>query len=153
MVNPRSDTIKTHLSRLYETDEHLWLQETIKLLKGNRLDELDVENLIEELENLGRSDKNKAASLLEQIIRHILYLQYWETRIKDNRPHWEAEIDSFRTQLRRHLTINLHQYLEGELESIYEDASRYVTKKTELKILPHQCPYTLVQLLDQNWLP
>ncbi|GFE69656.1 hypothetical protein CFPU101_22660 [Chroococcus sp. FPU101] len=42
-------TAKTRLKNLYEVDEHLWLEETIKLLKANRLDELDVENLIEEL--------------------------------------------------------------------------------------------------------
>jgi hypothetical protein len=41
-------TTQTHLKQLYETDDHLWLQETIKLLKANRLEELDVENLIEE---------------------------------------------------------------------------------------------------------
>lgn len=42
------------LKELYEIDEHLWLEETIKLLKANHLEELDLENLIEELENLGR---------------------------------------------------------------------------------------------------
>lgn len=52
------------LKELYEIDEHLWLEETIKLLKTNHLKELDLENLIEELENLGRRDKAKVASLL-----------------------------------------------------------------------------------------
>jgi glucan biosynthesis protein len=144
---------KTDLKQLYETDDHLWLRETIKLLQTNRFDELDLENLIEELEDLGRNDKNKAVSLLEQIIRHLLYLQYWEAEVKNNKSHWEAEIDSFRTQLRRHLTTNLHQYLEQELDPIYQDALRYVTKKTQLEVFPVQCPYTLVQLLDINWLP
>lgn len=82
--------VKTDLQQLYETDDHLWLQETIQLLKENRLDELDVENLIGELENFSRSDKNQAASLLEQIIRHLLYLQYWETEVENNKPHWTA---------------------------------------------------------------
>jgi hypothetical protein len=102
---------------------------------------------------LGRSDKNKAASLLEQIIRHLLYLQYGETEVENNQSYWEAEIDSFRTQLRRHLTTNLHQYLEQELDMIYQDALRYVSKKTRLQSLPNQCPYSLSQLLDSNWLP
>ena len=65
------------LKELYEIDDHLWLEETIKLLKANHLEELDLENLIEELENFGRRDKAKVASLLEQIIRHLLLLQYW----------------------------------------------------------------------------
>jgi len=144
---------KNDLKQLYETDDHLWLQETIKLLQTNRFDELDLENLIEELEDLGRSDKNKVVSLLEQIIRHLLYLQYWKTEVQNNKSHWEAEIDSFRTQLRRQLTTHLYQYLEQELDTIYQDALRYVTKKTQLEVFPVQCPYTLVQLLDINWLP
>ena len=59
---------KTDLQKLYEIDEHLWLEETIKLLKKNRLDLLDVENLIEELEELSRRDRQKAASLLRQVL-------------------------------------------------------------------------------------
>jgi hypothetical protein len=38
---------KTDLQQLYETDDHLWLEETIKLLKANRLDELDLEQLLD----------------------------------------------------------------------------------------------------------
>ena len=65
---------QNQLKDLYETDEHLWLKETIKLLKENRLNDLDLENLIEELESLGKRDKNRVSSFLEQIIRHLLLL-------------------------------------------------------------------------------
>jgi Domain of unknown function DUF29 len=88
------------LKQLYEIDDHLWLEQTIKLLKANHLEELDLENLIEELENLGRRDKAKVASLLEQIIRHILLLQYWTEESQYNSGHWKAEIISFRNQLK-----------------------------------------------------
>ncbi|NET73272.1 MAG: DUF29 domain-containing protein, partial [Sphaerospermopsis sp. SIO1G2] len=116
--------IKANLSlqNLYEIDENLWLEETIKLLKSNRLAELDIDNLIEELENLGRRDKAKVASLLEQIIRHLLLLEYWQQEAQYNYGHWKAEIRSFRNQLKRHLTTNLYQYLDKNLSSIYHDA-------------------------------
>jgi tRNA U34 5-carboxymethylaminomethyl modifying GTPase MnmE/TrmE len=114
---------KNELKTLYEVDEHLWLEKTIELLRANRLDELDVEKLIEELESLSRKDRNKAESLLEQVIRHLLLLQYWSEEYQDNAAHWEAEIDSFRTQLRRHLTTNLRQHLEQELKIIYTGRS------------------------------
>jgi hypothetical protein len=65
------------LPYLYEKDNEKWLQITIKLLKEKRLTELDLDNLIEELELLGRRDKLAVESLLEQIIRHLLILQYW----------------------------------------------------------------------------
>lgn len=143
------------LKKLYEIDEHLWLEETIKLLKSNHLDELDLENLIEELENLGRRDKARVASLLEQVIRHFLLLQYWQEELQYNSGHWKAEVRSFRNQLKRNLTTNLYQYLENDLPSIYQDALGYVIDKTEGKLdnLPQDCAYTLEQLLDINYLP
>jgi hypothetical protein len=55
--------INNQLKSLYEQDEYLWLTETIKLLKENRLTELDVENLIEELESLSKRDKNSVSSV------------------------------------------------------------------------------------------
>ncbi|WP_017653601.1 DUF29 domain-containing protein [Fortiea contorta] len=144
-----------NLKNLYEIDESLWLEETIKLLKSRHLEKLDLENLIEELENLSRRDKAKVASLLEQIIRHLLLLQFWQKESETNSAHWKAEIRSFRTQLKRNLTTNLHQYLEKELTSIYDDALGYVIEKTEGKLdsLPQDCAYTLEQLLDISYLP
>lgn len=141
------------LAQLYETDPTLWLEKTIECLKSDRLDQLDIEHLIEELEDLSKRDKNKAASLLEQIIRHLLLLQYWSEEYDNNASHWEAEIDSFRTQLRRHLTTTLHQYLEQELETIYQDALRFTIKKTRSQRFPTHCHYRLENLLDANWLP
>jgi hypothetical protein len=143
------------LKELYEIDENLWFEETIKLLKSNHLEELDIEHLIEELESLGRRDKAKVASLLEEVIRHLLLLQYWHEELEFNSGHWKAEIRSFRNQLKRLLTTNLYQYLESELPSIYADALGYVIDKTEGKLnnLPPACTYSLEQLLDVNYLP
>ena len=52
----------TDLKSLYEIDDSLWLESIIILLKEKRFKELDLENLIEELEALGRSDFNKVKS-------------------------------------------------------------------------------------------
>ena len=62
----------SELAQLYETDPTLWLEKTIECLKSDRLDQVDIEHLIKELEDLGKRDRNKAVSLLEQIIRHLL---------------------------------------------------------------------------------
>ncbi len=56
------------LKDLYEVDEDLWLEETIKLLRSDRLEQLDRDNLIEELEYLRPKHKASVESLLEQII-------------------------------------------------------------------------------------
>ena len=137
------------LKQLYEIDDSQWLEETIKLLKDHQFQELDLENLIEELEDLGKRDKNAVASLLEQIIRHLLLLQYWTSESENNTVHWQGEIYTFRTQLNRRITTNLRNYLESELDSIYKDALGFVKIKTQNSVnFPSGCPYSLNQLLD-----
>ncbi len=142
----------TSLKTLYETDYEQWLQETIKLLSDRQFDFVDCENLIEELEALGNEQKRAVESLLEQIIRHLLLYQYWTAEFENNANHWEAEIIGFRTQLQRRLTTNLRNYLVNELPSLYQDALRFIKAKTKLTKLPINCPYTLEQLLDLDWL-
>ncbi|MFM8298288.1 MAG: DUF29 domain-containing protein [Microcystis aeruginosa] len=147
-------TVIPDLKTLYEIDDSLWLEATIELLKAKKFDALDLDNLIEELEDLGNEKKFRVASLLEQIIRHCLLLQFW-TRERDyNQDHWELEIVNFQIQLKRGLTTNLRNYLQNELTSIYEDAVFFVRKKTKNKVIfPDTCPYSLEELLDPNWLP
>ena len=146
-------TVNTDLQSLYEIDESLWLEETIILLKEKRFQYLDLNNLIEELEALGKRDKNAVASLLEQIIRHLLLLQYWTEEYEMNGNHWQTEIIVFRNQLERLLTNNLQNYLHSELEKIYKGALKYTRQKTQFKIdFPEYCPYSLDQLLDENYL-
>lgn len=142
------------LKQLYDVDDDEWLEQTINLLKNHQFQQLDLDNLIEELEDLGREKKNAVASLLEQIIRHLLLLQYWTTEAEYNAVHWQEEIYNFRTQLRRTITTNLRKYLKDELTSIYQDALGFVKiKTTNLVTFPTECPYSQEQLLDRSWLP
>jgi DNA-directed RNA polymerase subunit L len=142
------------LKQLYDVDDDQWLEQTINLLKNHQFQQLDLDNLIEELEDLGREKKNAVASLLEQIIRHLLLLQYWTTEAEYNTVHWQEEIYNFRIQLRRKITTNLRKYLEDELTSIYQDVLGFVKIKTTNSVtFPTECPYSLEQLLNRSWLP
>jgi uncharacterized NAD(P)/FAD-binding protein YdhS len=142
------------LKQLYELDDSQWLGETISLLRNHQFQQLDLEHLIEELEDLGKEKKNAVASLLEQVIRHLLLLQYWTKEAEHNTIHWQEEIDNFRTQLRRKMTANLRNYLEEALNSLYQDALGFVKiKPVNTVIFPSQSPYSLEELLDRSWLP
>jgi hypothetical protein len=143
------------LKNLYETDDYLWLQETLQFLRNNDLSSLDVENLIEELENLGKSHFSKVRSLLRQIIIHLLLLEYWQEEYGQNHRHWISEIIAFRDDLNNSLTTTLKNKLSQELESIYSVSRRLVIEKTglALQVFPKQCPYQLEALLDEDWLP
>ncbi|MDM3850332.1 MAG: DUF29 domain-containing protein [Aphanizomenon gracile PMC627.10] len=145
--------VLTNLQQLYATDDYLWLLATIDLLKQGRFDEVDLENLIQELEDLGSEKKNAVKSLLEQVIRHLLLLQFWTEESERNYYHWQSEILGFRYQLEDRLTTNLRNYLANEMDNIYNRALKYVQIKTKFKVdFPAECPYTLEQLLDIDYL-
>ncbi|WP_414561708.1 MULTISPECIES: DUF29 domain-containing protein [unclassified Anabaena] len=146
---------QNYLQQLHEIDDYLWLEETIKLLKTKNLENLDIDNLIEELESLGRNDLNKVRSLLKQIIIHLLLLEYWQEEYERNYRHWQGEIIAFRDDLNNSLTTTLKNKLVQGLESIYNVAVKIVSTKTGLSknLFTPCCPYSLEQLLDDNWYP
>ena len=142
------------LYSLYEIDNEKWLQQTLQMLKEKQLESLDIEHLIEELEELSRRDKKTVERFLEQIIRHLLLLQYWTAEEQYNQNHWRAEIMSFRNQINEDITQNLYNYLQENQEKIYEKALKYVKQKTGMVVnFPENCPYSLEQILNENWYP
>lgn len=144
-----------YLRELYKNDDLAWYEITLKILQSNDLEKLDLDSLTEVLEDLVRNTKRSGASLLEQIIRHLLLLEYWETERNYNYRHWASEIVNFRNQLEIDMTTNLYQYLEANLDTIYRRAVKYVMVKTGLKQekFPDKCPYNLDQLVNSDWLP
>ena len=102
------------LKQLYETEYDRWLIKTIELLGNRQLEWLDYDNLIEELEALGRSEKSAVKSLLLQIIIHLMLYQFWQAERDRNANHWAGEIITFRVQLEDKLTTNLRNFLRNE---------------------------------------
>ncbi len=150
-----SNLTKTNLQKIYEIDGYLWLEETIKLLRTNRLEDLDLDNLIEELESLGKRDLNQVRSLLRQIIIHLLLLEYWHEEHERNYRHWQGEVTAFRADLSDSLTTTLKNKLNEDLASIYQTGLKIVLQKTGLSkdTIPEKCPYSFEQLLDDSWYP
>lgn len=145
---------KNKLTNLYESDYHQWLSEMVMLIKNRQFEQLDYDNLQEELEALGRSEKRAVESLLEQVLIHLLLYQYWLTEHEYNANHWQAEIVTFRNQINRYLdSKTLRNYLEQRLPKIYSDAIKVVKAKSGLTILPWECPYSFEQILDSDYFP
>src|SRR3981081_3195920 len=57
---------------LYESDFYAWTPEQARLLRERRFDDLDLDNLVDEVESVGRSDKRQIESRLEVLIAHLL---------------------------------------------------------------------------------
>ncbi|MGK7881264.1 MAG: DUF29 domain-containing protein [Crocosphaera sp.] len=142
---------------LYEQDYNLWLETTIKKLRLREFSEIDLDNLIEELESMGRSDKRALKSLLTRLFEHLLKIAYWESEREYNYRGWNGEIQNFRIQIKRLLkdSPSLKVYLVDNFEESYQDARKITIKKTGLDytIFPNEPIANLEQILDDNWLP
>jgi hypothetical protein len=103
---------------------------------------------------LGSERKNAVVSLLDQVIRHLLLLEYWESEVTNNSIHWQGEIYNFRLQLQDKMTKTLYNHLVYKLDVIYGRALKAVNIKTQKSVdFPEKCPYSLEELLDIEWLP
>jgi hypothetical protein len=136
----------------YTTEYDRWLDEQAEYLRSRQLEKLDIENLIEELEELGNELRRKVESYAKRIIEHLLYCEYWLAEVERNKNHWQGEIAAFRDDLEALLTTNLRKHLEQNWDKIYDKARRIATLKSQI-FLPIECPYTLKQILNQDFLP
>ncbi|NJL82444.1 MAG: DUF29 domain-containing protein [Chloroflexaceae bacterium] len=142
------------MSEKYLTDFSSWINQTAQLLRERRWQEIDVPNLIEEVEDLGKSERRGIASQLTRLLLHLLKWQYQPQRRSDS---WLDSITDARTQLE--LTIedspSLRSYPTEQLEESYQRARRQAAKQTgmEISVFPTVCPYSLEVVLAENWLP
>ena len=106
---------------LYEQDYYQWLTQTTKLLKEKKFTQLDLENLIEEIESLGKSEKRAIKSNLIVVILHLLKWQYQPQKRSNS---WKSSIREHRRRIQELLTDSpsLNNYLETEYPDIYQDA-------------------------------
>ncbi|MEN9870230.1 MAG: hypothetical protein RLZZ171_1218 [Cyanobacteriota bacterium] len=143
----------SELKQLYEQDYYLWLEKTIELLKSGKLNQLDWENLIEEIENLGRSEKRAVVSFLKQLIKHLLLYHYWPTERQWSGQGWLEEISNFRFELSQYLdSKTLKNYAEQELNNIYTRARKEAILKLNVAHIPVDCPYSLEQILNDDFI-
>ena len=147
---------KSSTKTLYDTDYNLWVLETVKHLESKDFESVDWENLIEEVSDLSRRDKKKLKSLLRNLFEHLLKLKYWESAIKDNKPHWEGEIINFRKQIKDELkdSPSLKSYLKEIIEECYQDGREIASRRSQLPLstFPEQPIANFEQVLDENWL-
>ncbi len=146
----------------YEEDFYAWTQDQAKHLRAQaRLrqnEPLDWNLLAEEVEDLGKSELHTCQSLTQQIIAHLLKLQY--SRATDPRAGWESEIATFRIDLEQKLTPSIRQRIIRDLDRQYARARRRLKAQVSrhepelLDHLPATCPYTFAQILSpDDWLP
>ena len=145
------------ISNLYDSDYQLWVENTINQLRQGDFQGVDWQNLLEELEDLGKSERRALESLLTRLLEHLLKLTYWQSQRDYNQAGWKKEIRNFRIQIKKILkeSPSLKLYLREILQECYLDARNLLIDETELdaSIFPLEVLANLEEILDQNWLP
>lgn len=141
---------------LYEEDFHLWAEQTAGLLRQQRWSELDVKHLIEEVEDLGKSQQRALRSSLRLVLIYLLKWQYQPERRSDS---WENTIARERLNIEEYLEDmpSLKRFLTDSdwVEKVYRRSRKEATFETKLPLatFPEQCPFTLEQILDEAFWP
>jgi hypothetical protein len=142
------------MSATYLADFNLWLDRTAQLLREQRWHEIDVAHLIEEIEDLGKSERRGIASQLTRLLLHLLKWQYQPQRRSDS---WLDSITDARTQIELAIedSPSLKNYPAEKLQESYQRARRQAAKQTniEISVFPTTCPYSLELVLAEDWLP
>ena len=134
---------------MYDADFFAWSEHQATLLRrfssGERTNEIiDWPNVIEEIEDLGRSELHSCESLLRQALLHLLKLHIW--RASPDVPHWRIEVTGFLFDARRRYTPAMRQRLA--LDGLYAQAVRQMEASGRLpEAPPATCPFQLGELL------
>ena len=138
----------------YETDYLQWLETTAEKLRRHNYDDVDWENLIEEIEDMGRSERRRLESNLIVLLLHLLKWQYQPERRSGS---WESSIIEHRRRIKKALkeSPSLKLYPEKIFAESYTEAVKQAKAETglPLKMFPSQSPYKLAAVIEDQFLP
>ena len=149
-------------AKLYEHDFNAWIYQQISLLKAGKTDEIDVEHLIEELEDMGKSNLRELESRFIILIAHLLKWQFQLATLETQWQNfegksWRKTIIEQRSQISNLLEEmpSLKQKLQNAAIKTYPKAVTFAVDETGLppSTFPEKCPYTIEQLLDKHFYP
>ena len=139
---------------LYEADFHRWSQEQGQALRGRRAADVDWENVAEEIETLGRSEKSEIASRLHVLLVHLLKWQF-QSDARSN--SWRGSIVEQRKKLQRSLRENpsLRSYPAEVIDEEYESARLKAAGETGLpdNVFPERLTYSVADVLLDTFYP
>jgi hypothetical protein len=159
------------LKQLYNKDFYQWIMENVELLKNKDFDLVDWENVIEELESMGRSELSSAISFMTVILEHLYkYEHFRKNETMGN--GWIKSILNSRYRLIKIFNKNpsLEKKAEESISEAWEDsikkiitwfkypenhhlAKKYFGKIPTEQDFPKKCPYTFQQILEyESWI-
>ncbi|QMS90425.1 DUF29 domain-containing protein [Nostoc edaphicum CCNP1411] len=150
-INPK---IPMPSPSLYESDFYAWTQEQVTLLRNEQWSQIDLHNLIEEIQSLGKQQRQELRNRLSVLIGHLLKWQYQSQRRSRS---WLATLRIQRLDIAELLEDNpsLKPYLEEALRKAYLKGVELAVGETDLpkRTFPLECPYSLSEIVDYDFYP
>lgn len=153
------------LKQLYEQDIELWRETTIQQIRAQQFTEVDWEHLLEELEEMSKSDRQALTSNLVILIAHLLKLQIQFNAPNSMKGSWYESVNEHRFRVKDDLQEkpSLKNYLPQALTRAYPKARNLAIKDSQKakwgvrqpleKEYPFECPFTLEQIFDDDFYP
>ena len=144
----------------YEDDFYAWTQHQAEVLRTMPVSDnrFDREHVAEEIEDLGKSERDAVRSQIRRIIEHLLKLAY--SPAEQPRFDWMQSISDARAALEDKLSPTLRRDVEATLERLYAQARRSAAAlASQLRRtrggsgVPDTCPYSLDEICEQDWYP
>ena len=142
------------MSTAYKTDIIAWANEQAAFIRAGRFDLLDLENIAEEIEDVGKSEQRELESRVAVLLAHLLKWQYqpewrgvsWTVTIRTQRERCNLQIKKTPS-----LKVSLAD--EDWLLDVWADAVDQAAKQTNLDVFPNRCPWLMTDVLTEGWLP
>ena len=144
----------------YDGDFYAWTQYQAEVLRTLRTrdNRFDRDNIVEEVESLGRSERDAVRSQVRRILVHLLKLAYSPAR--DPRLDWISSIIQARAELDDKLSPSLRRDAQQSLPKLYGDAREQAAvelakygERDAAAALPEACRFTLDEVLSKGWYP
>jgi len=138
----------------YEHDIVAWANEQARLLRAGRFDLIDIDNVAEEIEDVGKSEQRELIGRMAVLLAHLLKWQYQPERRSKS---WRFTIGTQRKQIWIALeeTPSLKARLSDNSwwERVWLEATRHAAEETGLFDFPMSCPWAFDEIMDENWWP
>jgi len=138
-------------NNLYEQDFYLWTQITAEQLKKNKFNEIDITNLIEEIESMGRSEKRE---LKIRLVVLLMQLLKWHYQPEKRSESWRSTITEQRICIEGLLedSPSLKPLLSEVFEDCYQKARLKASDETGIKLnfFPKESPFSLEEALESS---
>ncbi|MEG3848412.1 DUF29 domain-containing protein [Microcoleus sp. herbarium19] len=133
---------------LYEQDFCLWIEATAQKLKQGKLNQIDVPNLVEEIESMGRSEKRELKNRLIVLLMHLLK---WEYQPEKRNQSWRNTIAEQRICIETLLedSPSLQPLIVEVFDNCYQKACQKAADETKIKLnfFPKESPFTIEETL------